>query len=117
MGLVDYGSPNYYRGTRIVVGIDASPFGFGGWLQVNDVVVESFASTISKDDCEHLGFDMAKLGKNACCYEFDKNGPESEKPVIFVMDYAFGEQAYETIDELLKPYRIKKTFFQLLVLS
>ncbi|RTE54877.1 hypothetical protein EHW67_06860 [Arenibacter aquaticus] len=53
-------------------------------------------------------FDMAKLGKNACCYEFDKNGPESEKPVIFVMDYAFGEQAYETIDELLKPYRIKK---------
>jgi hypothetical protein len=24
------------------------------------------------------------------------------------MDYAFGEQAYETIDELLKPYRIEK---------
>jgi len=29
----------------------------------------------------------------------------SEKPVIIVMDYAFGEQAYETIDELLKPYQ------------
>ena len=29
------------------------------------------------------------------------------KPVIFVMDYAFGEQAYETMDELLKPYVIK----------
>ncbi|RZJ71956.1 hypothetical protein [Flavobacterium sp.] len=27
-----------------------------------------------------------------------------DKPVIIVMDYAFGEQAYETIDELLKPY-------------
>lgn len=26
-------------------------------------------------------------------------------PVIIVMDYAFGEQAYETIDELLKPYQ------------
>ena len=26
------------------------------------------------------------------------------KPVIIVMDYAFGEQAYETMDELLKPY-------------
>lgn len=25
-------------------------------------------------------------------------------PVILVMDYAFGEQAYETMDELLKPY-------------
>ncbi|MFL9845207.1 DUF6909 family protein [Flavobacterium rhizosphaerae] len=29
----------------------------------------------------------------------------SDKPVIIVMDYAFGEQAYETIDELLKPYK------------
>ncbi|MBL4663494.1 MAG: hypothetical protein JKY22_08065 [Flavobacteriaceae bacterium] len=28
---------------------------------------------------------------------------EKEKPVIIVMDYAFGEQAYETMDELLKP--------------
>ncbi len=28
----------------------------------------------------------------------------SEKPVIIVMDYAFGEQAYECFDELLKPY-------------
>ena len=27
-----------------------------------------------------------------------------EKPVLVVMDYAFGEQAYETMDELLKPY-------------
>ena len=28
------------------------------------------------------------------------------------MDYAFGEQAFETIDELLKPYKVekKKTF-------
>ena len=30
-----------------------------------------------------------------------------DQPVILVMDYAFGEQAYETIDELLKPV-IKK---------
>tara|TARA_B100001765_G_C19508814_1_gene345543 strand:- start:5607 stop:7289 length:1683 start_codon:yes stop_codon:yes gene_type:complete len=28
-----------------------------------------------------------------------------EAPVIIVMDYAFGEQAYETMDELLKPYK------------
>src|SRR5690606_39882 len=27
-----------------------------------------------------------------------------EKPVIIVMDYAFGEQAYETMDELLRPF-------------
>ncbi len=30
---------------------------------------------------------------------------DAEKPVIIVMDYAFGEQAYETIDELLKPFK------------
>jgi len=30
-----------------------------------------------------------------------------EKPVLIVMDYAFGEQAYETMDELLKPIRTK----------
>ena len=31
---------------------------------------------------------------------------KKEKPVIIVMDYAFGEQAYETLDELLKPYEL-----------
>ena len=31
----------------------------------------------------------------------------SEDPVIIVMDYAFGEQAYETMDELLKPYELE----------
>jgi len=31
-----------------------------------------------------------------------------EAPVLVVMDYAFGEQAYETIDELLKPYKAGK---------
>lgn len=30
---------------------------------------------------------------------------KGENPVIIVMDYAFGEQAYETIDELLKPLK------------
>src|SRR5690606_38624714 len=29
---------------------------------------------------------------------------EKKRPVIVVMDYAFGEQAYECFDELLKPY-------------
>jgi len=53
-------------------------------------------------------FDMAKLGGDACCYQLDEHLPDAEKPVIFVMDYAFGEQAYETIDELLKPYKKRK---------
>lgn len=33
---------------------------------------------------------------------------DEEKPVILVMDYAFGEQAYETMDELLKPFVLEK---------
>ena len=35
---------------------------------------------------------------------FKKRENTEENPVIIVMDYAFGEQAYETMDELLKPY-------------
>ena len=31
---------------------------------------------------------------------------KQEKMVIIVMDYAFGEQAYETMDELLKPFEL-----------
>lgn len=49
-------------------------------------------------------FDTAKLGSNACCYDLPEGIQNEKKPIIFVMDYAFGEQAYETIDELLKPY-------------
>lgn len=46
-------------------------------------------------------FDTAKLkGK----YGDQDIKTEEEAPVIIVMDYAFGEQAYETMDELLKPY-------------
>lgn len=36
--------------------------------------------------------------------KFNKEYIASQKPIIFVMDYAFGEQAFELMDELLKPY-------------
>lgn len=37
---------------------------------------------------------------------------ETLKPVLIVMDYAFGEQAFETMDELLKPYKTEhKNYF------
>ncbi|RMA65999.1 hypothetical protein BXY75_0415 [Ulvibacter antarcticus] len=47
-------------------------------------------------------FDTAKL--NNTVYSSGNDTPTDKKPVIIVMDYAFGEQAYETMDELLKPY-------------
>jgi hypothetical protein len=46
--------------------------------------------------------DTAKVDFNKTNYNL--NIPDKEKPVLFVMDYAFGEQAYETLDEFLKPY-------------
>jgi hypothetical protein len=35
-------------------------------------------------------------------------------PVLIVMDYAFGEQAFETLDELLKPYKKSKKIINFL---
>ena len=39
------------------------------------------------------------------------------EPVLLVMDYAFGEQAYETMDELLKPFEIDDHRIPLRVVS
>jgi len=46
-------------------------------------------------------FDTALLPKES--YVSVAEIAQDKKPVIVVMDYAFGEQAYETMDELLKP--------------
>lgn len=56
-------------------------------------------------------FDTAKI--DFVKTNFSKATFKGQKPVLIVMDYAFGEQAYETIDELLKPYKegkAKQTF-------
>ncbi|MEN8775956.1 MAG: hypothetical protein ABF263_00485 [Polaribacter sp.] len=50
--------------------------------------------------------DTAKI--NFDILTFSKKANAKENPVIIVMDYAFGEQAYETMDELLKPYTCDK---------
>lgn len=51
-------------------------------------------------------FDTAKMDKMTFSpnLQWNKDSIDQEKPVILVMDYAFGEQAYETMDELLKPF-------------
>lgn len=38
---------------------------------------------------------------------FEHSLTSDEKPVLIVMDYAFGEQAYECMDELLKPFEVE----------
>lgn len=51
-------------------------------------------------------FDTAKIDLKKSA--FPKAHLGNDKPVLIVMDYAFGEQAFETIDELLKPYKTGK---------
>ena len=49
-------------------------------------------------------FDTAKLNGKYGSWDIKT---DDDAPVIIVMDYAFGEQAYETMDELLKPYNFE----------
>ncbi len=61
-------------------------------------------------------FDTTKLKKVYGTTKFNQL-TDDEKPVLVVMDYAFGEQAYETMDELLKPFTFKKDIIHLNVVS
>ena len=51
-------------------------------------------------------FDTTKIDAKTLPAElkWDEGFVQKNKPVLIVMDYAFGEQAYEVMDELLKPY-------------
>ena len=50
-------------------------------------------------------FDMSRVDTSMLPEGLQIKKPDGKNsPVIIVMDYAFGEQAYETMDELLKPY-------------
>jgi len=52
--------------------------------------------------------DTEKIDMSKTQYSIENSLKNDENPVLIVMDYAFGEQAYETMDELLKPYVCKK---------
>lgn len=56
-------------------------------------------------------FDMAAYNNDDLHADLKWQKPKDQSlcPVIMVMDYAFGEQAYETLDELLKPYDKKSS--------
>ena len=62
-------------------------------------------------------FDTEKIDFSKSDLNINKKKLDSENPVIFVMDYAFGEQAYETIDELLKPFYDGKEWIHMNVQS
>ena len=70
-------------------------------LQEGMIIVEDKSGT----NIDVQIFDSSKIDFSHTDFELK---PTKEPPVIIVMDYAFGEQAYETIDELLKPYKTPK---------
>jgi hypothetical protein len=72
--------------------------------------VKEFASKnglISIDDTSGTNIDVQIIDTDKINFDVSsfQQGEISKKPVIIVMDYAFGEQAFETMDELLKPYK------------
>ena len=64
-------------------------------------------------------FDTHQFDKNSVSPHIlaQLNKTEAEKPIILVMDYAFGEQAFETMDELLKPLELEDEIIPLQVES
>ncbi len=62
-------------------------------------------------------FDTAKMQYVNPKFKLNGEIEDKEKPVIMVMDYAFGEQAYETMDEMLKPYQSEQGNIHLNVAS
>jgi len=63
-------------------------------------------------------FDTSKFDKNQVSLNIPKVSAQ-QKPVLIVMDYAFGEQAFEVMDEMLKPYEAtgKKEFLNVKSIS
>ena len=49
-------------------------------------------------------FDLGKIKKPPRFLTWQLPEKQEQIPVVIVMDYAFGEQAYETMDELLRPH-------------
>jgi hypothetical protein len=62
-------------------------------------------------------FDLAEIDYNDLPPEIKPEKNPKTPPVLIVMDYAFGEQAYETLDELLKPYETDENRIKLNIQS
>lgn len=58
--------------------------------------------------------DLAKVDLKNTAFSYAK---AKENEVIIVMDYAFGEQAFEAMDELLKPFKSPEVSFKMNVKS
>ncbi|MEH0154705.1 hypothetical protein V6R21_11240 [Limibacter armeniacum] len=62
---------------------------------------ESSGTNIAVQVVDTDKIDFTKLDESS---SYDLAYIKEQRPVLLVMDYAFGEQAFEAMDELLKPY-------------
>jgi hypothetical protein len=101
--------------------------------EYSDLSLENLAVLLSKEDSAHLRskvqshalqngmyqiddtsgtgisvqiFDTLKIHRETLPDEihWNQEAIDRDQPILMLMDYAFGEQAYETMDELLKPW-------------
>lgn len=77
-------------------------------------ITESSGTNIATQIIDTDKIDFSKVPNNI---PMDLEYIKETRPVIFVMDYAFGEQAFETMDELLKPYKQTEEVIRLNVVS
>ena len=64
-------------------------------------VVDTSGSNIGVQILDTAAFEADRVSKEV---GFEPTADPARAPVLLVMDYAFGEQAYESMDELLRPY-------------
>ena len=78
-----------------------------GMLEVNDRAGTNLSVQL-------IDMERINLGNLPFKVKAEEHKPA---PVILVMDYAFGEQAYECMDELLKPFEVEKMSYPMQVKS
>jgi hypothetical protein len=84
--------------------------------KVKSFAIKNGMIEISDQSGTNIDVQIIDLSKIDFSYTFIKK-PKNIHDILIVMDYAFGEQAFEVMDELLKPYQQSNVKYRMLVNS
>lgn len=104
---------------KVASGISTGEKGNPGKKIIDFAIKHGFVD-IPDDSGTNIGtqiIDTARLPKKQLIPGLVLSDNPEERPVLLVMDYAFGEQAYECMDELLKPYKKEDVEHSLTIMS
>jgi len=73
--------------------------------QITDLALKQGMTYLADQSGTNIDVQIFDLSKVDFSHSYLCDTTISSDSVIIVMDYAFGEQAFETMDELLKPYK------------